>query len=151
MDYSENCVKLILKTRPLYLEKTKIWNNHYYIGYFHLITIGYKKETISKKEAKLLLEKDLKNISKQLTKHLTITLNQNKFDALVSLAYDIGIKTFITDEILDLINKSNFDSTRVRFRHFNKYMKKPIYQLIKTRKLELKLFDTKEEDTTPNE
>lgn len=137
MNYSNNCIRLIKNTRVLYLEKTKLWNNHYYIGYSHLCLKGsYKEDNITKKEALVLLEKDLEKISKSLNKNLTIALNQNQFDSLVSLIYDIGIKRFITDEMFVMINKNKIIEAQLMFSKFNKYMKKPIYRLIKTRKEE---------------
>lgn len=141
MKYSINCLKLIKRTRPLLLERTKLWNNKYYIGYNHLCGIySYSAETISKKEAEIVLKKDLEKISKQLTKHLTIELNQNQFDSIVSLVYDIGIKRFITDEIFSVINQGKILEASLLFSRFNKYMKKPIYRLVITRKEEQKLW-----------
>jgi lysozyme len=141
MNYSDKCLRLIKSTRVLYLDKTKLWNDHYYIGYSRLCGIGTSNlEVITKKEANALLKKDLNNISKQLNKHLTTTLNQHQFDSLVSLIYDIGIKRFITDEMFVLINKNKVVEASLCFSKFNKYMKKPIYRLIKTRKEEKNLW-----------
>lgn len=149
MNYSENAVDLILSSRPYYKTITKSWNGHFYIGYYHLLGVSntYKSDTISKKEAVTLLLKDLERISKQLNKHITVVINQNQFDALVSLVYDIGIKAFISDELLELINKEKLTEASGHFRRFNKYMKKPVYQLIKSRKLEIELFNSEIKDT----
>lgn len=144
MEYSENSIRLIKKTRKLYLEKTKLWNNHYYLGYSHLCLVqdSFKDvTTITKKESCTLLEKDIKKIEKNLNKYLTVSLNQNQFDSLISLVYDIGIKRLITDEMFVLINKNKFIEASLCFSKFNKYMKKPIYRLIKTRKEEQKLWN----------
>lgn len=148
MKHSEQAKQLILKTRPFYSEKTKLWNNHLYIGYFHLIQVRDSIPDIkfTKKDAVKLLDKDLTLISKQLTRHIEIQLNQNQFDALVSLVYDIGIKTFISDEIFELLNKNKIIEVSAKIRKFNKYMKKPIYQLVKTRKLEIELFNSEIKD-----
>lgn len=141
MKYSNNCIKLIKKTRKLYLERSKLWNNRDYIGYSHICGIGDSDlVNLNKKESSDLLIKDVKKISTALNKYLTVTLNQNQFDSLVSLIYDIGIKRFITDEMFELINKEKYIEASVCFNKFNKYMKKPIYRLIKTRKEESKLW-----------
>lgn len=143
MIYSDNCIKLVIKTRELYLEKTKLWNNHYYIGYGHLCSSKPEDyPTITKREAKVLLKKDLERVSRQLNKHLNVELNQNQFDSLVSLIYDIGIKRFITDEMFLMVGTNSIIETSLYFSKFNKYMKKPIYRLIKTRKEEQKLWKT---------
>ena len=141
MKYSQTCLKLIKKTRKLYLEKTKLWNNYNYIGYSHICTKEVSSlEVISKKEASSLLIKDLEKISKNLNKHLLVDLNQNQFDSLVSLIYDIGIKRLITDEMFELINKGKLTEASLCFNKFNRYKKQPIYRLIKTRKEEQKLW-----------
>ncbi len=139
----DNAIKLIIKTRSLYLEKTKLWNNQTYIGYSHLNSIGasFNDHSITKKEALILLKKDVIKITKQLKKHLRVELNHNQFDALISLVYDIGIKRFITDEMFMLINKNDFIAASLHFNKFNKYLKKPIYKLIKARKEEQKLWN----------
>lgn len=145
MKHSNNAKNLIIKSRPLYKEKIKLWNNHYYIGYSHMIRVSESLtniNNINKKDSLILLEKDLNRISSQLNKHLEVIINQNQFDALVSLIYDIGIKSFISDEIFSLINKNNLTEASSKFRKFNRYMKKPVYQLIKTRKLEMELFNS---------
>lgn len=142
MKASDKAKELILK-RPLYLQKVKLWNGDYYLGYSHRISISdslYKVDKISKKESIELVKKDLEKISNQLNKHLTTEITQNQFDALVSLIYDIGIKALITDELFMLLNKDKLIQVALQFRKFNKYKKKPVYQLIKNRKEEIELF-----------
>jgi lysozyme len=144
MEASEQAKKLIINTRPLYMEKVKLWNGDDYLGYCHRVSVSDKLRKIdklSKKESISLLEKDIKKISSQLNKHLVTNVTQNQFDALVSLVYDIGIKALITDELFILLNKNKLTEVASQFRKFNKYMKKPIYQLIKNRKEEIKLFN----------
>lgn len=142
MKHSVNSLKIIKNTRELFLNKTILWNNREYIGYSHLYTIrdSFKKEDISVKESLLLLKKDVTLIEKQLNKHIPVNLNQNQFDALISLVYDIGIKRFITDEMFVLICNNKYIEASLCFNKFNKYMKKPVYRLIKTRKEENKLW-----------
>ncbi len=144
MEASEQAKKLIINTRPLYMEKVKLWNGDDYLGYCHRISVSdqlRKIDKLSKKESISLLEKDIKRISSQLNKHLVTNVTQNQFDALVSLVYDIGIKALVTDELFILLNKNKLTEVASQFRKFNKYMKKPIYQLIKNRKEEIKLFN----------
>ena len=144
MEASEQAKKLIINTRPLYMEKVKLWNGDDYLGYCHRISVSdqlRKIDKLSKKESISLLEKDIKRISSQLNKHLVTYVTQNQFDALVSLVYDIGIKALVTDELFILLNKNKLTEVASQFRKFNKYMKKPIYQLIKNRKEEIKLFN----------
>lgn len=145
MKHSQKANKLIMKSRKLFTVASSLWNSKKYIGYSHLVTVQdglTSVEKISKKEATILLEKDLTKISKQINKVITRTLTQNQFDAIVSLVYDIGIKTFIASGLSDLINKGLFVEASSNFRQWSRYKKTPIYQLIKSRKMEIELFNS---------
>ena len=81
-----------------------------------LLTIGYgtrlkyypellKKKEISRNEAKQYLKKHINsNVISAITNYVKVPLDQNKFDALVSLIYNIGRKNFINSELLNKIN-----------------------------------------------
>lgn len=145
MIYSQAAINLITRSRPLHLNTTLLWNGRSTIGYCHIIKTGDKLSTIekiSKKEAKALLERELSKISKRLLKELTVEINQNQFDAIVSLVYDVGIRSIIASGMIDKLNKGNILEVSVMFRKWSRYKKRPIYQLIKSRQMEMKLFDT---------
>lgn len=147
MEHSHKAITLIKKSRKLLTVPTTLWNDRKYIGYSHLLTASSGLtdiEKISKRGALELLEKDLKKVSKHLSKHINVTLTQNQFDALVCLVYDIGIKSFISSGMLDLINAGDIIGTSLKFRQWSRYKKTPVYQLIKSRKMEMSLFDTPE-------
>lgn len=140
---SEKCYSLIKQSRDFYKVKTKLWNDHFYIGYGHLVVINDKlPESITPKEALVLLKKDIEKIEKKLSLVLKIELNQNQVDAIISLIYDVGIKTFITSELFLELNKGNLQKSSLYFRRWSRYKKQPIYKLIKTRKLEIELFNS---------
>lgn len=144
MKSSQEVIDLIKESRKLLTTASFLWNGYKYIGYSHLISIGdglSNVESITKKEAVELLKKDIKKIEKQLNKHIEVEITQNQFDALVSLVYDIGIKAFISSGMLDSINRKDFAGTLQHFRYWMRYKKKPIYQLIKSRKMEIRLFE----------
>ena len=74
--------KFIIKTRPLYLTKTKLYNGHFYIGYSHRICLGdslYNVNEISKSDAEYLLDRDIKKISRQFNKYI----KEDKIDKLM--------------------------------------------------------------------
>ena len=138
---------LIIKTRPLYLTKTKLYNGHFYIGYCDRIGLGdslYNVDKISKSDAEYILDKDIKKISKQFNKYIKedkIELSINQKVALSSLIYDIGIKAFVTGALYESLKIKDYISVWNMFRIYNKYRKKPVYQLIKNRKAEMELFN----------
>lgn len=145
MEHSHNAVETIKKSRKLLTVASTLWNDRKYIGYSHLIQVSdglSEVEKISKRGATDLLEKDLIRVSKQLSKLIINQITQNQFDALVCLVYDIGIKSFISSGMLDLVNQGDLLEVSLKFRQWTRYKKTPIYQLIKSRKMEMSLFDT---------
>ena len=143
MNYTDKTIEFIISSRPYYEYPTKLWNKHYYIGYSHLMKIGSKSITqLSKQEARELVIKDIKLITKHINTLVKTDLNQNQFDALVSLIYDIGVKSFRSSTVLTDLNKSSYISAVAQFRRWSRHNKIPIYRLMKTRKLEIDLFNS---------
>lgn len=83
------------------------------IGYGHVINAGESFDTLTKEEAKALLEKDLQDFVELVSNITTgLNLNQCQFDALVSFSYNCGanelkyssllkdIKSCTTNEII---------------------------------------------------
>lgn len=83
------------------------------IGYGHTsgVTSGMK---ITQGEADAIFEKDIKQFSDQVKRTLgAVNLNNNQFDALVSLAYNIGIGRLSKSELLKKV-KANPDDPTIR-------------------------------------
>jgi len=66
-------------------------------------------ETITKEYAYDCLANDLRNIEKFLNEVVTNEINQNMFDSLVSLVYNIGEPRFKRSTVRRLINNNIFD------------------------------------------
>lgn len=83
------------------------------IGYGHLISLqewnefgaGYRKG-ITQEQAKTLFLEDLKPFVDGVNAKVTASLIQNQFDALVILAFNIGLGNFATSSVLKLVNNS---------------------------------------------
>ena len=68
-------------------------------------------------------------------------LNQNKFNALVSLSYNIGIANFMNSTILKLVNKNHNDILiGLEFKRWNKVNKKEVAGLTRRRLYESKVY-----------
>ena len=90
--------------RPRY---QKMPNGHWIIGYGH---VRAEKEgaKVSDAEAEAILrEYDLPPIERLVMDAVLAPLNQNEFDGLVSLAYNIGAKAFVASDIVAHINAGN--------------------------------------------
>ena len=93
MKISENGLKLIISFEGFCPKATKAvkTEKYYTIGYGHYGKDVEEEQTITKKEALSLLEKDLKRFEKKVMKYDDCyNFTQNEFDALVSFAYNVG-------------------------------------------------------------
>ena len=68
-------------------------------------------------------------------------LNQNQFNSLVSLAYNIGIANFMNSTILKLVNKNHNDILiGLEFKKWNKVNKKEVTGLTRRRNYEADIY-----------
>ena len=78
------------------------------IGYGHLIDIVGEayllNSAITTSKALQLLAEDVKEAENAVNSCVMVTLNQNEFDALVSLVYNIGAGAFYSSTVLKEIN-----------------------------------------------
>ena len=81
------------------------------IGYGHLIKPGEDfKKGIDETTATELLCADIAIAERAVKENISVSLKQNQFDALVALAYNIGIKNFTNSTVVKYINNPNFHS-----------------------------------------
>ena len=78
------------------------------IGYGHLIKSGENfKNGITESVATELLRSDIAMTERAVKDSITVLLSQNQYDALVSLAYNIGTKNFANSTVVKYINNPN--------------------------------------------
>jgi lysozyme len=97
---------------------------------------------ITKDKAEELLRKDLEEFSSGVSKLLKFVVAQHEFDALVSLAYNIGISAFKRSTLLKLLNGKNFTDAAEQFLKWNKAKGKVLAGLKRRRQAERHLFLT---------
>ena len=146
MKISENGLNLIkefegFSSKP-YLCPAKIPT----IGYGNTYYPNGKKVTLNDKpineiEATELLsyvaQKDFGDKILQLVK---VPLNQNQFDALVSICYNIGMGNFTKSTLLKKINSSDFKGASLEFEKWNKAGGVVLAGLVKRKLKEKALF-----------
>lgn len=82
------------------------------IGYGHLIKQGENfRNGISEAKATELLRADIAIAERAVRDNITVPLSQNQFDALTSLAYNIGAKNFADSTVVKYVNNPNFHSS----------------------------------------
>lgn len=82
------------------------------IGYGHLIKSDEDfRNGITENVATELLRSDIAIAERAVKNNITVPLSQNQYDALVSLAYNIGARNFATSTVVKYINNPNFHSS----------------------------------------
>ena len=75
------------------------------IGWGHLLRPGEAfPDGITQEEADDLLTDDLRQFTDAVNRHVTVSINQHQFNALVSLAYNIGPSAFARSALVQALN-----------------------------------------------
>ena len=90
------------------------------IGYGHTGADVFINDTITQEEADNLLAIDLHHAESAIYTYVKVALNQNQFDALVSLIYNIGSGAFSTSTVLRLLNANDIDGAADAFLMWDK-------------------------------
>jgi lysozyme len=101
-----------------YLDQAKVWT----IGYGTTKLNGSNVTSgmiINKKVAEALFDGDLLQFSDVVERAVSVLLNQNQFDALVSFTYNIGKGGFLSSTLLKTIN-NKLKITEDLFTRWNK-------------------------------
>lgn len=83
------------------------------IGYGHLIKSGEDfRGGITEKQAINLLRADIATAERAVRDNITVPITQHQYDALVSLAYNIGSGAFANSTVVQYINNPDFTSSQ---------------------------------------
>lgn len=97
-------------------------------------------DTITQEEADELLHGDLIHAEDDIARLVKAPLNQNEYDALVSLVFNIGGTNFAMSTLLKHLNAWRYDDAANQFLVWNKAAGKVMQGLIRRREAERKLF-----------
>lgn len=140
MNVSEKGLNLIKNFEGCRLEAYKCPAGIWTIGYGHTGSTVHQGLKITPKEADSLLKTDLIVHCNNVTKLVKVPLNQNQFDALVSLEYNIGYGNFSTSTLLRLLNSKDYNGAAEQFAVWRKGGGKILPGLVKRRQAEKVLF-----------
>ena len=103
-----------------YLDSVGVWT----IGVGHTAAAGVPKVVpgmkISQAEADAILSRDLAIFEIAVTGAVRVPLNQNEFDALVSLAFNIGAGAFAKSTLVRKLNAGDRNGAADQFLAWNK-------------------------------
>ncbi|KKI42469.1 muraminidase [Obesumbacterium proteus] len=120
-----------------YLDAVGKWT----IGYGHLILPNENyDQPISLDVANALLRADLKRTEEGVKNSVTVTINQNQFDALVSFAFNLGVGNLKSSTLLRLLNEGNIFAAADQFLRWNKAGGRELPGLTRRRRAERDLF-----------
>ena len=112
------------------------------IGYGHK-GLGVKEgQTITPAAALALLEADIRSAALVVNKCVTYPLDQDEFDALVDLAYNIGVGAFACSELVRYLNDGKVALAAGEFAEWCHAGGRCVSGLLVRRKAELALFET---------
>jgi lysozyme len=111
-------------------------------------TIGYgdygahvkRGQRITKAQAEQRLRQRLKEFESGVEHMVTTHVNQNRFDALVSLAYNIGLGNFKSSTVLKEVNRRHFLRAAAAFHMWVRGASGPLAGLVRRRNAEARLF-----------
>lgn len=114
-------------------------------------TIGYgttmingtkvkKGDTCTLEQAKSYMANDLKKFESAVNQ-VKVPLNQNQYDALVSLAYNIGVSAFLNSTLFKKLNAKDYKGAAAQFDRWNRAGGKVMRGLTNRRAKERKLFE----------
>lgn len=108
MRVSENGIKFLKQKEGILLTPYRDAGGKMTIGVGHLIRPGeYFPSLITVDKAEQLLKEDLSSIEAAVNEHVEPHLDQNQFDALCSLCFNIGITAFISSTLVKLLNQDH--------------------------------------------
>ena len=127
---SASGLELIIKFEDLILKPYKDPNGMLAVGYGNTyyengIKVTKKDPIITPERARELLLFTLSTYEKYINSAIRSDINQNQYDALVSLCYDIGVNNLRNSKLMKTLNRDQNDPTLVtefmRFSRLNNY------------------------------
>jgi lysozyme len=88
-----------------------------------------------------LLSQDVNPAAQVVNNKVTVTLNQNQFDALTSFTFNVGGTAFTGSTLLKLLNQGQYNQVPAQLRRWNKAGGQVVQGLINRRENEIKLWN----------
>jgi lysozyme len=143
MNISQEGLSLIKKFEGCELEAYRCAANVLTIGYGSIK--GVKEgDTITQEEADKLLLHEMDEYEGYINDAVTVDLNQNQFDALVSWVFNLGGGNLKSSTMLKVLNSGDYENVPAQIKRWNKAGGKVLEGLIRRREAEALLFSGKE-------
>lgn len=144
MSTSQNGINLISSFEgcelKAYLCPTKVWTIGFGTTVYPNGVKVKKGDSCTLEQAKQFKAHDLKRFEKTVNDLVKVPLTQNQFDALVSLAYNIGTGAFEKSTLLKKLNTGDYQGAADQFTVWNKGGGKVLQGLVNRRAKEKEVF-----------
>ncbi len=133
---------------------------HCTVGYGHLVHLGRCdgrssegefRQGLSEQKGRELLQKDVVRYEEGVNNAITVPLNQNQFDALVSFTYNLGVGALQNSTLRRKLNTGDYKSVPEELRRWNKAGGKILEGLVRRREAEIALWNAPIKTTPPIE
>jgi len=132
-------IELIKHFEGCELEAYKCPAGVWTIGYGHIK--GVKEGmTITELQAEEMLKSELNEYEGYINNLVTVELNQNQFDAMVSWVYNLGGGNLKASTLLKVLNSGEYDGVPAQMMRWNKAGGKVLEGLTRRRQAEADLF-----------
>ena len=111
------------------------------IGYGHIKGV-YEGMTIDSFQAEEMLKSELHEYEGYINNLVTVELNQNQFDAMVSWVYNLGGGNLKASTLLKVLNAGDYAGVPAQMMRWNKAGGKVLEGLTRRRQAEADLFGT---------
>jgi len=144
MKVSQKCLELIKECEGCSLHSYQDIGGVWTIGYGCTHDVG-KNDKITQEEAESMLLAAVLTTEAAVNLLVTVPLNQNQFDALVSFTYNVGEGHLESSTLLRLLNLGDYEGAAEQLLRWNKVNGQIVFGLVKRRHKEYELFLKAEE------
>ena len=139
MKATARCIDLIKRFEGCRLEAYQDSVGVWTIGYGS--TMGVKQgDRISAQQAETLLRADLSRFESGVSAFVTAPIKQSQFEAIVSLAFNVGMGNVKNSTLLKLTNQKQYLQAAQQFQKWNLAGGKPLLGLLRRRLAEAQLY-----------
>ena len=155
MQMSENGLALLQQWEGFKLQVYKDSAGFPTIGVGHLITKAEQASGtilingaavqyaggLTDQQALDLLAQDVQPAEQAVNAGVTVALNQNQFDALVSFTFNVGVGAFQSSTLLKLLNQQQYDDVPAQLLRWTRAGGQVVQGLVNRRDNEIKLWN----------
>ena len=132
-------IELIKHFEGCELEAYKCPAGVWTIGYGHIKGV-HEGMKITEMQAEEMLKSELHEYEGYINDYVTVPLNQNQFDAMVSWVYNLGGGNLRSSTLLKVLNAGDYDGVPAQMLRWNKAGGKVLEGLTRRRQAEADLF-----------